>query len=44
MTTPQANVNTNAAATEDLISIQLNLEEEMTQRGAERYIRNVASQ
>ena len=38
MTTPQA-VNTHA---EDLISIQLNLEEEMTQRGAERYLRNVS--
>lgn len=39
MTTQQA-VNTHHA--EDLISIQLKLEEEMTQRGAERYIRNVS--
>ena len=38
MTTQQA-VNTHA---EDLISIQLKLEEEMTQRGAERYSRNVS--
>ena len=38
MTTQQA-VNTHA---EDLISIQLKLEEEMTQRGAERYFRNVS--
>jgi DNA-directed RNA polymerase len=39
MTTPQA-INTHHA--EDLISIQLKLEEEMTQRGAERYFRNVS--
>ena len=39
MTTPQA-INTHHA--EDLISVQLNLEEEMTQRGAERYLRNVS--
>ena len=38
MSTPQAG-NTH---TEDLISIQLKLEEEMTQRGAERYLRNVS--
>ena len=38
MTTQQA-INTHA---EDLISIQLKLEEEMTQRGAERYLRNVS--
>ena len=37
MSTPQAN-NTQ----EDLISIQLKLEEEMTQRGAERYLRSVS--
>lgn len=36
MTTQQA-INT----TEDLMTIQLRLEEEMTQRGAERYLRNV---
>ena len=39
MTTQQA-INTHHA--EDLISIQLSLEEGMTQRGAERYIRNVS--
>jgi DNA-directed RNA polymerase len=39
MTTPQA-INTHHA--EDLISIQLSLEEGMTQRGAERYFRNVS--
>ena len=37
MTTTQA-----ANTQEDLISIQLNLEEGMTQRGAERYLRNVS--
>ena len=37
MTTQQA-INTQ----EDLISIQLKLEEEMTQRGAERYLRSVS--
>ena len=44
MTTPQA-INTHHHHhhhAEDLISIQLKLEEEMTQRGVERYIRNVS--
>lgn len=38
MSTNQANDNTQ----EDLIAIQLKLEEEMTQRGAERYLSNVS--
>ena len=39
MSISQAITNTHAT---DLISIQLNLEEEMTHRGAERYLRNVS--